>query len=443
LGLGVSGEAAADLLLDEGVEVSIVDAGDGAALRERAARFERRGARAMLGCAADAAPAAFGEPADLAVVSPGIPADGAWVRALEARGVAVISELELGARHCRCPMLAVTGTNGKSTMVKLCAEALGLAGKRAVIAGNYGTALCEVAKRSETLDWAVVEVSSFQLERIDSFHPAVGVLLNVQPDHLDRHGTMEAYRRVKTKLFENMKATDRGIVFMEDAAGAMGAADCRWSTFGTDEGADFRYAGGYVWTPGGAGGARKIDVSGTLFDNPILGITAAAAVAVMTACGEDPLAVGDAARAFQPLPHRMTPVGMFGGVTFIDDSKGTNLAAMQAAILMCKGPVRLIAGGRLKEDNLDGVKELLAKRVKSLYVIGEGAERIGRAWSDVVACVHAGTLRRAVEAAWRDSEPGDTVLLSPACASFDQFRNYKERGEEFASCVRIIAGGQV
>ena len=443
LGMGVSGIAAANLLLDEGAAVSIIDARDDADARKCAGHFEERGAQVVLGCAPNELPAVLREPADLAVVSPGIAAEGPWVRALEAAGIRVVSELELGARHCRCPMLAVTGTNGKSTMVKLCAEALGLAGKRAVSAGNIGTALCEVVKRSAALDWIVVEVSSFQLERIESFHPAVGVLLNVQSDHLDRHGTMEAYRHVKTKLFKNMKATDRGIVLMDDAAEIVGSAPCEWTTFGESEAADYRYVGGCIWAPTEGGTGRAADVSGTGFDNSILGLTAAAAVAAITACGEDAASVAHAARAFKPLPHRMSPVGVFNGVTFIDDSKGTNLAAMEAAIVMCKGPVRLIAGGRLKETDLDKIKEVLAKRVKSLYVIGESAEQMGRAWSGAVPCVHAGTLRRAVEAAWRDARAGETVLLSPGCASFDQFRDYKQRGEEFTSCVRSIAGGIV
>jgi UDP-N-acetylmuramoylalanine--D-glutamate ligase len=440
LGLGQSGTAAAGLLLDEGAAVTCVDRRDDAEIRALSAGLTARGARVLLGQPHDAPLPADPAPA-LAAVSPGIPAAGAWVRGLDAAGTRVIAELELGARRCRCPLLAVTGTNGKSTLVNLCRDALRLAGLRAAAAGNCGPPLSAAAARSGEMDWLVVEVSSFQLERIDAFRPRVGVLLNVQPDHLDRHGTLDVYRECKRSMFKNMKDAEYGIVLKKDLDAMRGAGACAWLTFGA-EAADYVYAGGRVCLPGADGkAARSIDIAGTVFDNPVMGLTAAAAAAAMDACGVDAEAVAKAARAFEPLPHRMMRLGARNGVTFIDDSKGTNLAALEAAVRMCGGPVRLIAGGRLKEDGLESVKEVLAKCVRSLYLIGESAERMGRAWADALACVNAGTLRRAVEAAWRDAEPGDTVLLSPGCASFDQYRDYNQRGEEFKSCVQSITGG--
>jgi len=435
LGLGVSGIAAAELLLGEGTSVTVIDAAGGADVEERAETLRQSGATVLTG-AEELPPSSF----DVSIVSPGIPTSSGWVTQLEERGVEVISELELGGRRCLCPCLAVTGTNGKSTLTKLCAEALGRAGNRTAAVGNYGIPLCRLAHESGELDWAVVEVSSFQLERTTSFHPSVSVLLNVQPDHLDRHADMDSYMRTKARLFDNMTAGDKAVVpvgLADDLDGILGqrVASPDRVTFGTATDADVQYAAGKILFRGAEEDAA-IDLSGTRFANPVLGLTAAAAAAAIRACGSDPRILGEVCRTFEPLPHRMTPVGEQNGVIFVDDSKATNLSALAAALQMVDRPVRLIAGGLLKEGDLKSVQEILVKKVRALYVIGESAVEMEAAWGGSVPCRQCETLERAVREARRDARQGETVLLSPGCASYDQFRNFEDRGNQFIQLVR-------
>ena len=434
LGLGVSGLAAAGLLLEQGLRVTVVDCAGGGNLATRAGRLRGLGAEVFL--ETQAIPAGD---FDLCVVSPGIGAECGWIGCVESRGIEVISELELGAMNCPVPMLAVSGSNGKSTMVKLCAEALVSAGLRAESVGNYGVPLCDIAGRGGELDWVVVEVSSFQLEKVREFKPAVAVLLNVQPDHLDRHGDMSTYRQLKARLFDRMQGGDTGIVLDIDAdeIGRITSGRPRWVTFGLSPGADHRYGDGRVCfrTADGEGSAS---LRGTLFDNCIMGLTAAAAVAAARCCGISADEVGRAAGSFRSLPHRMMELAAKNGVRFVDDSKATNLSALRAALEMCEGNVRLIAGGILKEGNLKSLQEILAKKTCKAYLIGNAAAAMCDAWGDVVDCGACLTLDKAVAAAWDDAGAGDTILLSPGCASFDQFRSFAERGERFGRLVELL-----
>ncbi len=416
---------------------------------------------------------------NLCVVSPGIDAKSAWVVEMERRGIEVVSELELGFRHCKCPLIAVTGTNGKSTLVKLLHDMFVAAGVSSEIGGNYGIPLCDVAERSGSLDWIVVEVSSFQLEKVDQFHPRVGVLLNVQPDHLDRHGGMVEYRELKSRLFRCMGEGDVGIVHLDEmsAMRKLVSSDNRWVGFGNmsrslkradwDSAFGLRlprrdmegipapnicyYDNGTVvcgsvvrqdarFTAGEDNGddVLRVDISGSEFDNPILGQTVAAAVAVMQACGISLDVVANTVKSFDSLSHRMEKVGVINGIKFIDDSKATNLAALKAGLEMSSFPVRLIAGGQLKEKNVKFVKEVLVKKAVCVYVIGDAANIFVTNWQDTVVCVHCSDLQTAVRRAWEDADCGDTVLLSPGCASFDQFKSYKDRGEQFKKVVEII-----
>ena len=308
---------------------------------------------------------------------------------------------------------------------------------KAEACGNYGLPLCAVARQSDLFDWLVVEVSSFQLERVQTFCPRVGVLLNLQPDHLDRHGDMDTYRRLKGRLFDRMTAGHTGVIETTLMADVSRETPGRphWVTFGRPGTADWTYDAGSVSGPDGEE-REVVGVGGTAFDNAVLGLGAAAAVAALRACGVPCAAVGDAIRDFAPLPHRLRHVATIRGVRFVDDSKATNIAALAAAVRMTRGPIRLIAGGLLKEKDLTWVKEVLANEVARVYLIGAGTLLMEEQWSDRVACRSCGTLDRAVEAARDDAEEGDCVLLSPGCASFDQFKNYRERGEHFEQLVR-------
>jgi UDP-N-acetylmuramoylalanine--D-glutamate ligase len=436
LGLGMSGEAAARLLTKQGCAVTVVDAADAASCAKRSVPLEALGVRVL----SDVTTLPEGN-FDLCVVSPGIDQASAWVREIEARDVEVVSELELGYRHCKCPLVAVTGTNGKSTLVKLLSEVLEAGGLRSMMAGNCGVPLCDEVEASELLDWIVVEVSSFQLERVSTFHPKVGIILNLQPDHLDRHGDMATYRALKARLFARMGAEDTAIVHEDEVAEVQALVNGvhSWVTFGCSETSDTYYdASGYVMGQDEANGGRVMDLRGTGFNNPILGQAAAAAVAVADACGVTCEAAARALRAFVPLSHRMEFVREVNGVSFINDSKATNLASLEAGVKMAKKPIRLVAGGQLKEKELEFVKEVLATNVACVYLIGQSADTLKAAWSDAVTCVCSGDLKTAVAQASADAEPGDTVLLSPGCASFDQFTSYRDRGETFRNTVEAI-----
>ncbi len=384
LGNGRSGQAAAALLRREGAAVTVLDG-------------------------ADAWPASGAW--DLCVTSPGVPIGHPWQRAARAAGVHVVSELQLGAERWRARggrMLAVTGSKGKSSVVKLVADALRLAGTPAVPCGNYGTPLCEVVcgGADPRRAWAVVEVSSFQLETTDlppdAF--AAAALLNLQEDHLDRHGSAAAYHALKRRL---LAMTPLPV----DGSGAAPApADARL-------------------------------LAGSYFDNPVLRPNGLCAVALLRAAGLDDARIAAGFAAFTPLPHRMQVVLERAGVTWVDDSKATSLAALAAGVAMCPGPVRLVAGGLPKGDDPKSVIPRLRSGVKKVYLIGRCAQQFSDAWQGAVPCELCGTLGRAVEAARRDARPGETVLLSPGTASFDQFKSYGVRGDTFAALAREGAEG--
>jgi UDP-N-acetylmuramoylalanine--D-glutamate ligase len=459
VGFGESGEAAASLLLSEGTAVTVTDRDTGPEMKEKAGRLEQSGARVLLGPGA-VNDLPWGQPQapfDVAVVSPGVPGDSELVARLEGKGVPVISELELGASRCACPMLAITGTNGKSTMAKLCGESLAAAGRRVSVAGNYGRALCRLAAESGNLDWLVVEVSTFQLEKIRSFRPRIGVVLNIQPNHLDRHGSLDAYAALKMRMFEHMGKGDVAILHDEcvPRAGTLDPARADGpivTTFGLANGSDYRFGGKRVWLRAGrrlepvpgplSRGTRKAETKqgsvgfeNTLFANDVLGLTAAAAVSVIEACGEDPAVVAKAARTFEPLPHRMQHVASIRGVAFVNDSKATNLAAVRAALQMSSDRVALIAGGMLKETDLRLEEKWIIRKLKAVYLIGRDARKMQEAWGRQVTCRLCGSLEEAVRAAWQERKRVDTVLLSPGGASFDQFEDFEDRGRQFTRIV--------
>ena len=434
LGAGVSGVAAARLLREQGSRVMLLDAAPEARLEGVRARLAGLGVD-VAGGVAVLPP----EPFTLCVASPAFEAEHPWLRACAARGIPVVGEMELGFVFWPGKILAITGSKGKTSAVKLAADALTAAGQPATPAGNYGIPLSACVLDQPGLPWAVVEISSFQLEQVETFKPAVAVLLNLQADHLDRHHTMEAYTRAKLRLFARQ---GRGDVALLPAGQSSLAAACPGGvsvqTFGAG-------AGDWCYTPGrvaGRVGAVPIEVAlaGTWYDNPVLGEAAAALAGALHACGLEPAQIAAGFAAFRPLAHRMQRVGRIRGVVYIDDSKATSLAALGAALRMTREPVRLIAGGRLKETDLETVKELLTKRVKKVYLIGESTRPLGEAWTPAVPCAACGDLERAVAMAAAEAEPGDAVILSPGCASFDQFEGYRQRGECFTRLVQALSG---
>lgn len=419
-GLGASGEAVARLAVSLGSKVTLVDRSDSPACERMRDSLERLGVDVQTGCSR-ADPAGH----DLCIVSPGIPIDSEW---LVSGDVPVLSTMEYAWRFCETRVIAVTGSNGKSTFVKLCAEALEASGARVAIAGNYGRPLADVVLDDQRYDWIVLEVSSFQLEAVSEFRPDIGVWLNLLPNHLDRHGTMDVYGEMKARLFANQEEGDVAVVGVDLESRVDGAV-----TFGHIAAADYRVTDGVIRGP-----KVCVDLTGTPFENGVLAESAAGVAAVLDACGVPSGCLEEAAKRFRPLPHRLAVVGTVGEVLFIDDSKATNLAALGAAVRSQSAPVRLIAGGVLKEKDLESVKVLLAKHVVAVYLIGEAANELAEAWGEHVTCTNSRVLTQAVSEAWRESTPGDVVLLSPGCASFDQFANFADRGNAFLECVRAL-----
>ena len=342
----------------------------------------------------------FADGYDLVVASPGIP---------------VKSELQLGCEELKArgwKLLAVTGSKGKSSVVKLVADTLNLAGRRAVPCGNYGRPVCDLI--GEEPGWAVVEVSSFQLETTtlppDFFEAAV--VLNLQEDHLDRHGSVGVYHGLKKKLlgFARGNPADAGF--------------CNTRRLAENE-------SGVLQSPASAG-----LIHGSYFDNEILRANGEAAIGLLRAAGLGDEEIRRGFAAFEPLPHRFQKVAEIDGVSYIDDSKATSVAALVAGVKMCLGPVRLIAGGLPKGDDPKSALSVLTERAKKVYLIGRCAEVFSAAWEKSVNCEICETMERAVAAAKRDAEKGETVLLSPGTASFDQFKSFGERGDVFARLVQ-------
>jgi UDP-N-acetylmuramoylalanine--D-glutamate ligase len=380
---------------------------------------------------------------DICIVSPGFGLSNPWLCAVREAGVPLLSELELGWSRHQGKTVAITGSNGKSTAVKLIHESFQLAGIKSAIGGNYGIPACEVVLENPDLDWLVLEVSSFQLETVRDFHADVAVVLNVLPNHLDRHESMELYRKTKARIFGPSSSTG-GIclvpanlrpIFKDDVDG-----ERRWLTFGSSADADYRFENSKVLQ----GLETILDLSDTLFDSLTIGsCTGASAAAVAHACKLPFEVVERAARRFKPLPHRLQRMGSVEGVTYVNDSKATNLAATAAALLATGENIHLIAGGLPKESDYTFVKEILAERVRSIYVIGQASRAMYQAWNGVCPCVECGTLENAFNTARNAARAGDFILLSPGCASFDQFRSFEERGERFMTLFQELkqAGG--
>lgn len=427
-GLGLSGEAAARHLLARGARVAVVDAADDAPLRERAAALT--GAEVLLG----REDASALEGASLVVASPGVAPRSPILAAARASGIPIWSEVELAWRLARALMLGVTGTNGKTTTTRMLAAALAGAGLRATAAGNIGRPLVDAAV--EDHDVIVAELSSFQLHHIVSFRARVAVLLNLADDHLDWHGSFEAYAADKARIFENQAAGDAAVVERSVALRAGGAARLVAFSTGPAAGGAGVEEGWIVAPEGRVVETARLRARGL----PNLA-NAVAAAAAACAHGAPPAPVGDALARFEPLPHRMELVAESAGVAWINDSKATNPHAALGALAGIDRAV-LIAGGRNKGLDL-AVLAAAADRVTSVVSIGESAEEVAAAFSAAgVPVVRAASMDEAVERAAALARPGDVVLLSPACASFDMFADYKARGEAFRESVKRLIDGR-
>jgi UDP-N-acetylmuramoylalanine--D-glutamate ligase len=405
--LARSGEAAALALVRRGVEVRGVDRSE----KVDAGRLREAGVEVVLG--ADDPELLDGM--DLLVKSPGVPADAPLVTVAREHGVTVWSEVELGSRLLGNPILAVTGTNGKTTTSELLGAVFRAADEPVAVAGNVGRPLTGLDGAIAEGAWIVCELSSFQLEDIEELRPRIAVLLNLTPDHLDRHPTLEDYRAAKLRIFENQGPDDVAVV-----------------PRGFDE------------IPGRA---RRIEFA---LDDPLPAEpclagdhnreNAAAASAAARAAGISEEAIARALSTFAGVPHRLELVREVRGVRFVNDSKATNPEAAERALSAYPPGVRLILGGSRKRSDYGGLaREAAARGVARAYLIGEAADELAEALAEAgVRFADSGTLKRAVGDAFADAEPGEVVLLSPACASYDQFRDFEERGERFREVVEAL-----
>ena len=367
----------------------------------------------------------------------------------------MISELELGFQQSLCLNIAITGTNGKTTTTELVEQMLTHCRRRTVAAGNIGLPLCAVAERSKELDFLTLEVSSFQLERIQFFRPAVAVLLNITPDHLDRYAHFQDYVRAKARLFGNQQSFDWAIVQSEALAQIRSLnlpVPSKVITFSANNRrADLYLDRGLLLS-------RLPDWTGLLLDmdecqlrGPHNAENLMAALAVGRVLRLPLNETVEALKSYRPAPHRCEVVAVSHGIHFINDSKATNVDAVAKALLSVPGAagsepnVWLIAGGKDKGFEFHDIGPLLARRVKHAFLLGETREKIRAAWSLFTPCTLTDSLPEAVRKATEVASPGDVILLSPACSSFDQFRSYEHRGEVFREavhrCLRKLESG--
>jgi len=371
-------------------------------------------------------------------LSPGVPTSHPRVAALAAAGLPVLGELEWAARFCPATLIAITGTNGKSTTTELAAHLARVAGWTAEALGNVGRPLSLCADELDPEAVAVVEVSSFQLETIATFCPRVGVVLNLAPDHLDRYENLAAYYAAKRRLAEAIAPGGTFVCWTGCAEARDWPTPGRTTLFGArEEGAEVFLADGNLWVPGAGQPEPLIAVEElSLRSAPNL-LNAAAAVAALLPLQPGPERLAAGLRSFTGLPHRQQIVGRLGEVRFVDDSKATNVAAVCAGLAGFAQGVVLIAGGRGKGEDYRLLREGIDP-VRAVIVIGEEGPAIAAALAGVVPVHQADSLAGAVAEAARLAAPAGTVLLSPACASFDMFRNYRQRGRAFQDAARAL-----
>lgn len=427
LGLGHSGAAAAKLLFDEGADVTALDSGDSSTLHETAAVLRDLGIRVILGPEAENDPARY----DLCVISPGIDPIVPLAQNVLNKKIPVIGELELAFEECNVPVVAITGTNGKTTTTELTTAMLQGCGVRTMASGNIGLPFAEAIRECPSLDVMVLETSSFQLETVQHFHPKVAAWLNLSPNHLDRYQDVDEYRDAKLRIFERQTADDFAVV---NAASELPDLAARKITFSAVLGdADFTLDGAQICFRG----TPVLDQSRTQLHGIHNAENLMAALGIGLALDLEFDRMAAAVMDYTAPAHRCEPVRELDGVLWVNDSKATNLDAMEKAILSQNRPVVLVAGGKDKGFGFEPIADLVRTRAKTAILIGEMRHRIADAWSGV-ECVLCDDLEAAVASAQRHSAPGDTVLFSPGTSSFDMFRNYGERGNQFKALVQAL-----
>lgn len=438
-GLGLSGKAAARLLLGHGVEVAAVDG-------RREEQLDLGDLAGRIALYVGAEPESLPIDVDAVVVSPGVPPGRPLLAEARRLRIPVLAEVELAFPFLNGPVVAVTGSNGKSTTTALTGAMLAAAGLPVEVCGNIGEPLAGKVEGPPGRVF-VVEMSSFQIEGIHTFKPRAATLLNLAEDHLDRYAGMAEYAAAKRALFKNQDASDLAVLNADDPATLETATRARKRLFSrlapVDDGC-FADAGGRVFETSPGEPPRELFCAS---DVPLAGVqnleNAMAAAILARALGTEPDRLREGLRAFRGLPHRLERVAEIAGVVYYDDSKGTNPAATQKSIEgFADGSLHLILGGRNKGADLAALVPPVRSKARRVYLIGEAAAELEPALSGEVPYEVSGTLERAVAAAAAVAQPGEAVVLSPACASFDQFRNFAHRGESFQSLVHALGGGR-
>jgi UDP-N-acetylmuramoylalanine--D-glutamate ligase len=440
VGLGKSGLAAAHFLKTLGARITVSDARPAMLIAELSELLEQgfsveAGSHGLLTFRRQ----------DLIVVSPGVPMSTPELKQVRAMGAHIVGELELGAQYLQGEVIAVTGSNGKTTTTTLIGEILMAAGRPTLVGGNIGRPVTAMVEESTPESWSVLEVSSFQLETVETFKPRVALVLNITPDHLDRHGTFEAYAALKARITEFQTAEDFLVLNGEDKETQLIAAKTKAQVYWFSgrrpmkQGA-FVHGESILFVP--REGAKpepvmpvaEISLAGAHNVENVLAAVCAARLA-----GVDSTTIRAAVLAFKAVEHRLEFVREVGGVRYYNDSKATNVDATMKAVEAFAGGIHLILGGKDKGSDYRVLEPLLRERVKTVITIGSAAEKIERQLDGVVKIERAETLQRAVEFAQAAAVAGDTVLLAPACASFDQFENYEQRGRVFKELVQGLA----
>lgn len=443
VGLAKSGLAAAQFLQERGARVTAADAKPAPLLGGATEQLAGRGIRVVAG---DDYVSAFADQ-ELIVISPGVPVDEPNLEAARTGGVPVIGELELAARFLPGRIVAITGANGKTTTTALAGQIIERDGRHTLVGGNIGTAAISFVGQAKSDTWIVLEVSSFQLETIATFRPYIAAILNITPDHLDRHGSFERYRAMKARVFENQTAQDFAVLNADDAPTATLAdgvkSQLNWFSR-TQQPADGAFVrdGEIIWRQ--IGKERAVL---PLSDIPLKGAhnleNVLAAVAIGALAGVRDEHIRAAVREFRAVEHRLEFVATINGVEYYNDSKATNVDATIKALESFPANIHIILGGKDKGSDYTVLVPLLRERAKRVYTIGAAAEKIEKHLGGAVPLERSGTIAAAVESAHRQAASGDVVVLAPACASFDQFQNYEHRGRVFKELVRALAGGRV
>ena len=380
--------------------------------------------------------------ADLIIISPGVPYDIPVLQKARDRGVPILGEMEVAFQFLKVPILAVTGTNGKSTTSTLLHLMIQQEGLKSFLGGNIGRPLMELVLNGETVDYAVVEVSSFQLETTQSFHPKIATCLHFTPDHLDRHPSVEEYLRFKKRIFENMTRDDLLVLNGDDpvtrtfAEGSEIPRQFFFSEGSFQDGGRITPQGvTFVGSPtGGSLSFQEMKLKGAHNEENV-----AAAALMASAIGISLSSMQKVINTFPGLPHRMEFVRELKGVKFFNDSKGTNVGSTVKSLQSFSGPILLLAGGKDKGTDLSPLSKPIKERVRTLILYGEAKGRMGKELGSLTKTVVVNTLEEAVKESVKHASSGDVVLLSPACSSFDQFHDYKHRGDVFRQAVANLS----